>query len=154
MLFKQLQFVRDHTLKVMAGVTEEMADITPEGFNNTIRWNLGHIYFVLEVFAFEKNELPTKMPEDFSKLFAPGTSTADWEDTTLPTINELTLLLQDQQGRIKATLENHLHENSKNPIVTKSGLKLVTVAEFLNFNLFHEGVHVSTIKLYKKLLEK
>lgn len=153
-IFKQLQFVRENTLKVMENITEELADITPDGFNNNIRWNLGHIYFVLEVFAFERNNMPTKLPEDFAVLFAPGTSPADWKGKPLPSLSELTLLLQEQQGRIKATLEGSLPETAHNPLVTKSGLNLETVGEFLNFNLYHEGVHFSTIKLYKRLLER
>ncbi|MDQ0256819.1 ADP-heptose:LPS heptosyltransferase [Evansella vedderi] len=153
-LFKQLQFVRDNTLKTLETITEDHADQIPEGFHNNIRWNLGHIYFVLEVFAFERNELPTKLPQEFYALFAPGTSPAEWKNAPTPTLSELTLLLQEQQGRIKTTLEGRLHEKAKNPLITKSGLNLETVGEFLNFNLFHEGVHFSTIQLYKRLLQK
>lgn len=57
-LFKQMDFVRGQTLKLMEGVTEEQADVIPEGFRNSIRWNLGHIYVVTERIAFQYIGLP------------------------------------------------------------------------------------------------
>lgn len=46
MIFKQINLVRQNTLNEMENLTEEQADQMPEGFRNTIRWNLGHIYTV------------------------------------------------------------------------------------------------------------
>ena len=51
-IFNQLDFARGGTLKSVENVTEQEADIIPEGFANSIRWNLGHIYTVHEQFAF------------------------------------------------------------------------------------------------------
>jgi hypothetical protein len=44
MIFNILEKVRANTLQNAEGITEEAADRMPEGFNNTIRWHLGHIY--------------------------------------------------------------------------------------------------------------
>ncbi|MFF3923476.1 DinB family protein [Paenibacillus lactis] len=47
-LLNQLDFARASTLAAAKDVTEQEADIVPEGFANSIRWNLGHIYTVHE----------------------------------------------------------------------------------------------------------
>lgn len=51
-IFKQLKFVRSVTVRAVEGLSEGILDSIPEGFNNNIRWNLGHIYLVQEKFAF------------------------------------------------------------------------------------------------------
>ena len=51
-LFNQLKAVRGDTINVVKELSESQADSIPEGFNNNIRWNLGHVYVVQELFAF------------------------------------------------------------------------------------------------------
>jgi hypothetical protein len=38
------------------------------------------------------------------------------------------------------------------PCTTSAGMTLETSEQFLGFNLYHEGMHLSVIKLYKILL--
>lgn len=152
LIFKQLDFIRKNTLRVVEDVTEEMADVIPEGFRNNIRWHLGHIYFVMEGFAFHYLDLPKRLPEGYAKLFANGTSPLEWEQTP-PTLEELRQLLSEQQERVRSLLENRTDVKVDPPFTNRSGVKLETVAEFLNFNLYHEGMHLGIIKTYKTLCQ-
>ncbi|MCZ8514022.1 DinB family protein [Paenibacillus filicis] len=152
-LFKQLGFVRGQTLKLMEGVTEEIADQIPEGFRNTIRWNLGHIYVVLERFAFQYIGLPQYLPEGFKEQFEYGTSPLNAADSLrIPTLQELVTLLKEQPERIQEALANRLNEKIAPPYTTSSGMTLETPEQFLSFNLYHEGMHLNVIKLYKRML--
>lgn len=104
-MFKQLAFVRGQTLKLMDGVTEETADRIPDGFRNTIRWQLGHIYVVLERFAFQFMGLPLHLPEGFKEQFEYGTTPLNRPNSVaVPTLPELESLLKDQQERIRDVL--------------------------------------------------
>lgn len=152
-LLNQLVFVRNNTLDAVEGISEEMANFIPAGFRNNIRWHLGHIYFVLEGFAFYSHDLPTKLPDGFPKYFANGTSPEDWDENT-SSLEEIVTLLRDQLPRVKDALSERLHEPSSKPFKHASGkIKLETVSEFLSFNLFHEGAHFYAIKNYKKMYE-
>lgn len=151
-LFTQLDFVRNRTITVAKTISEEKANVVPEGFKNNIRWHLGHIYFVQEKFAFGSLNLPTELPEAYSNYFAPGTSPLSW-DENLPTMTELIDLLKRQQERINETLKGRLEEEVPKPIRLKSGLELTKVAEFLSFNLFHEGGHLASINNFLKLIK-
>lgn len=152
-LFTQLAFVRGQTLKLMDGVTEEIADQIPEGFRNTIRWNLGHIYVVLERFAFQYMGLPQHLPNGFKEQFEYGTSPTNKPDSIpVPTLQELEILLKEQGERIRKVLEHRLQEKIVPPYTTSAGITLGTPEQFLSFNLYHEGMHISVIKLYKSLL--
>jgi hypothetical protein len=138
-IFTQLDFIRKNTLKAVADISEETADYIPEGFKNNIRWHLGHLYVVQEKLAFAPLDLSMELSTEMHSFFAPGTAPQDWK-TAPPNIEEITKLLQTR-----------IYEQVNHPFTTKSGLTLETVDQFLSFNLYHEGVHVSTIKALKTL---
>ncbi|MBW5445482.1 DinB family protein [Cohnella sp. CFH 77786] len=152
-LFDQAEFVRKQTLKAMEGVTEEMADKIPDGFRNSIRWNLGHVYVVLERYIFKYLELPLHVPEGFQELFEFGTSPLGWPDSVrVPTLPELEALLAGQLARVREAVGHRLRDEVPQPYTTSLGMRLSTPEEFLSFNLYHEGMHLGAVKLYKKLL--
>ncbi|MGO4499320.1 DinB family protein [Paenibacillus sp. 2RAB27] len=146
---KQLDFIRQSTIKAVAGLSESTIDHIPEGFNNNIRWNLGHIYTVQEKFAFHFAGEPLQLPENFDRLFAKGTKPADWHEK-LPSLEELLVLLAEQPKRIQEVLQDRLDERVAKPFTTGSGLLLNTIGEFLNFTLYHEGMHFNTITILKR----
>jgi hypothetical protein len=151
-IFSQLDFIRKNTLKAITDIPEETADYIPEGFKNNIRWHLGHLYVVQEKLAFAPLDLPMELPTEMLAFFAPGTAPQDWK-TAPPTIEEITKLLEKQMDRVYEALQNRVYEQVNHPFTTKSGLTLETVEQFLSFNLYHEGVHISTIKALKTLSE-
>lgn len=149
-LFNQLAFVRSRLVMAMDGVTEEMADRIPDGYRNSIRWQLGHVYVICERFAFQYIGLPLHLPSGFKELYENGTSPLDAPSSlSLPSLQELTGLLSDQLERIRAQLKDRMQENVDPPYTTSGGMTMATPEQFLSFNLFHEGMHLSVIKLYK-----
>lgn len=152
-LWDQVQFVRGQTLKLMDGISETDADRLPEGFRNSLRWHFGHIYVVLERFAFRHLKLTEQYPEGYREAFETGTSPLDAPPgAKLPTLPELAERLSDQIVRIRAVLGDRLSERIDPPYVTGSGKSLATPEEFLSFNLYHEGMHIGIIKCYRRLL--
>ncbi|SDE10592.1 DinB superfamily protein [Paenibacillus sp. UNCCL117] len=154
-LFRQLDFVRSQTLKWMDGLTEEAADKIPEGFRNNIRWHFGHVYVVLERYCFQYSGLPLHLPPGFKERFEFGTSPLTLPASItapVPTLEELRVLLQGQPGRIREALSHRMPEKAAQPYTTSAGMLLETPEQFVSFNLFHEGMHLSVIKLYTSLL--
>ncbi|RJE85121.1 DinB family protein [Paenibacillus sp. 1011MAR3C5] len=153
-LFRQLAFVRNGTLKAASGVSEEMADLIPDGFRNSIRWNLGHVYVVLERFAFHNIGLPQQLPDGFKERFEYGTSPlTSVSSAAVPSLPELERLLGEQNARIQAALKDRLQEKIT-PYTTSTGITLDSPEQFLSMALYHEGLHQSIIKLYKNLLTR
>ncbi|MFJ5761170.1 DinB family protein [Neobacillus sp. NPDC093182] len=69
----QLEFARNVTLKVAQGITEENADVIPNGYPNSLRWQLGHINVSVVGIVFHfANEIPN-LPEGYMELFKTGT---------------------------------------------------------------------------------
>lgn len=148
-LFNQLKVIRNNTINAVQEVSESQANSIPEGFNNNILWNLGHVYLVQEKFAFGFIPEPMNIPDNFDDLFGRGSKPSEWKGQP-PTLADLIILLEDQTGRIKESLENRLEEAVANPFTMPSGLTLKTIGEFLTFSMYHEGMHVQTIKMLHK----
>lgn len=151
-IFKQLQFVRQNTIRSVENLNEEASFYIPQGFNNNIKWNLGHIYVIQERFAFHFTGERMNMPDYFIKQFGPGSKPIDW-DEQVPTLRQLIELLKNQMVRIPQALEPRITETVKEPYTTSTGMTLSSVAEFLSFSLYHEGMHFDAIKSIKRLIE-
>lgn len=143
-IFQQINLIRQNTLNEMEDLSEEQADQRPRGFNNTIRWNLGHIYTVQNVLLSKLGGKNIEIPSHCLELFASGTKPADWQGE-VPTLNELKQLLEEQPAKLKVALAGQLDEKAVEPFQSLS-----TIGELLNFTMYHEGMHVGTIKGLKK----
>jgi hypothetical protein len=150
-VFKQLEFVRNQTLKALEGTPEIMVARIPDKFRNHILWQAGHIYLVQERFAFLIHGFDAQLSEPFKALFAPGTTPLAWTETP-PSLSEVIDMLRMQQQRIQLALKDRIGEKAPSPYTTSSGMTLETIGEFLNFSLYHEGMHFNSIKQYKVLL--
>ncbi|WP_100406986.1 DinB family protein [Bacillus solitudinis] len=150
-IFKQLRFVREQTIGHVAEMNDEKSLIIPKGFNNNIKWNLGHIYIAQEKFAFHFIGEKLIIPAHFPELFSPGTNPNNW-GAQVPSIHELIQLLTNQVNRVEKGLELRMKETVEEPYTTSMGLTLSTVEEFLSFCLYHEGMHFDAIKSIKRLI--
>jgi uncharacterized damage-inducible protein DinB len=145
-LFIQLDLVRERTLQQLAAATEETADLVPQGFRNTLRWNLGHILTVQENLVFKLSGETFRLPESYPALFNNGTSPADWQ-TAPPSLETLKQQLAEQPQRIKDALASRLEDKLVQPF---KGIE--TVSGIIGFTLYHEGVHTGYMMAMRKLL--
>ncbi len=145
-LFKQLESYRRLVLGVLEDVSEEKAEIIPKGFNNNIRWNLGHLYLdqYLWIQAVTKEE--TVVPKEFNQWFGFGTSPQDFTSET-PSFVELKDLLEKQPHEIKNEYGHRLEEEFP---PTEMGMH--TIKQVLIRTIFHEGMHLQTILDIKKVM--
>jgi hypothetical protein len=147
-LLTQVELIRSITLKSVEAVSDEEADFQPQGFNNTIRWNLGHIYLVQERLAFHFAGFPLDVPQEYIDLFGSGTRPADWRKNA-PPLAEIMARLTEQPERIRTLLGDRLKEE---PVVVFNlfGGKLNTIGSIINYSLFHEGQHNTVLQALKR----
>ena len=148
-IFTQLKVIRGNLINSVKEVSESQADSVPERFNNSIRWNLGHVYLAQEQFAFAFAQEPMVVPDGFPELFGRDSKPLEWK-VQPPTLPVLIQLLEDQTSRIEEKLYNRLDEVVAKPLIMPSGLTLKTIGEYLTFSMYHEGLHVQTIKMLKR----
>lgn len=147
-LLKRMELIRSRTIKSLDATSENDLDVIPTGFNNSIRWNLGHVLFVQERLSYslagEQQELPDA--DKYSRLFANGTKPADWTEKP-PSVHEIRELLIAQSERIFKKFQSRLDEK-----IAKPFLEFETIGECIEYSLYHEGVHTGAIGGLKKAI--
>lgn len=147
LLFKQFEMTRGFFLRDLQDVTAEQASVQPEGFNNTIHWQVGHVLTVTEQFMLGYPRKTTHLPANYIELFGNGTRPADWSGE-IPSLEVLAGQLREQLGRIKEVPAELLDQKLNKPF-----LGLETVGELANMALFHESYHLGQIHSMKKLVQ-
>lgn len=144
LLFIQMERVRSRTIQVFEAIPEEIADIIPPGFNNSIRWQFGHILTIQERYAANLSGEPLELPDDYSEMFENGTKPADWTKAP-PSLQIIKEHLQNQPKRIIQKFSGKLENKLPEP---KRGME--TVGEILIHTVFHEGMHLGWIAALKR----
>jgi uncharacterized damage-inducible protein DinB len=147
LLFKQFELTRSNFLKHIEGLDPEQARFQPDGFNNNIHWHIGHVLTVTEQFMMGFPKKSNHLPANYIELFGNGTSPSNWTDD-VPSVEELTVQLETQLGRVKEVPASMLDQRLKQPF-----LGLETFGELANMALFHESYHLGQIHAMKKLLK-
>ncbi|MGG2196737.1 DinB family protein [Paenibacillus validus] len=143
-VFSQLALNRSRTLAVVAELSEKTADVVPNGFNNNIRWHLGHILTTQERLAFRLLGEPLELPEELTSLFVNGTKPADWQ-TSPPDLAALRQLLEEQPKRHRQRLQGRLNDK-----LTVAFKEFTRLDEVLMFSIGHEATHAGYIMALKK----
>lgn len=139
----QMNFTRVYTLGRLSQSSKAEWDTQPRGYNNTIRWNAGHIFVTMEYFAnLVIEEYETVNPK-WIRFFVTGTSPSSWEGD-VPSNEEILTALHKQKERIIKAFEGKLEEPIAEPI--KIGPHtMATVEAIVQFVVWHEGVHAGII---------
>jgi uncharacterized damage-inducible protein DinB len=149
MLFQQMEFIRERTIAALDATTEELADVMPNGFRNSIRWNLGHIFIAQENLLHRFIGEEPGLPEHFLELFQFNTNPTIWEHTP-PSLTELRDLLVEQPNKMKDKFTGRLDEVGKKPFNLTDKVQFTTLGEVLSFTNWHEGLHQGTITTIKR----
>ena len=147
---KQLKQARLQTIQFLQAVSSLEALSIPKGASNNLLWHAGHLYVTLEKFAFSSVSLPSYVPNTFGQLFSKGTSPEDWHHQTLPTLEEIILLLNNQLNRLNDIPLTTLHPIEA--LTTGTGFHLPSQEAYLTYALYHEAMHFGQMKLLLKLL--
>jgi hypothetical protein len=151
MSIKHFQWIRNNTIKFGETVEGGALQEVPNGFNNNILWNLGHLIVATENLLFKASGRETHHPEGYEEAFGGGTSPKTW--TAEPaTKNEVLSHLVEQSKRISTTFEGHVGDALPKEL-TIAGIEMKTVRDLLEFTMIHETMHFTTIRLYNKILK-
>ncbi|MDN4525011.1 DinB family protein [Fictibacillus fluitans] len=146
-IINQFSMARNWTIELAEDLTEEIANMQPEGFNNTIKWQLGHIIGAAEYFMRILPGNQAELPVLYQELFSPGTRPSEWKSEP-PHLSEITIELKKQLERINKISPEQLKETLKEPVHHFN-----TVADSASFCVLHESVHVGQIQIMKQFFK-
>lgn len=134
--------------QALKGLSDDAYFFIPQGFDNNIAWNLGHIIVTQQALHYQLSGLQPVTTKVDRAMFKTGTSPADW--TEKPDIGRLLVLLAETPGQLKTDFEAGRFAGFQ-PYTTSVGVHFETFADALAFNNFHEGLHLGAILALRNL---
>ena len=135
----------------LQGISESQMDIQPEGFHNTVRWNIGHMVYWLDKYASLSFGSPSAIPAQYETLFNSGTKPSDWT-VTPPSKDELIAMLAAQLSHLSELTPEMLEQRLQSPFEL-GPFQFATAGDLFNFALIHEAIHFGVISSQLKLIK-
>ncbi len=144
--------VHNMALQQIQAIPEELFDVQPPQFNNTIRWHVGHMIVTLNYFLYKATSFQFEIPEVYGRLFSPGTKPSDWT-VAPPTKEELLECISGQLKGLEGISAASLEEPLKQP-VDLGPMHFENAGELVNFALIHEAMHLGNIASMLKVIKQ
>jgi hypothetical protein len=147
--FDILKTSRQSILKVIGGLTLEQLHTIPEGFKNNIAWNVAHLVVTQQLLHYKLSGLDCLISEELINNYRKGTFPT--KKHTQQEFEEITNLLVELPGILEKDFNNGVFKKY-NVYKTSTGFILDSFAAAVNFNNYHEGLHLGIILAIKKLV--
>ena len=121
----------------------------PEKFNNNLIWNIAHLVVTQQLLTYSLSGLPMQISDELVEKYKKG-SMVDG-NVSQEEINEIKGLLFSTIEQTKEDYEKGVF-NSFQPYTTSTNSTLKSFEEAMEFNNFHEGIHLGYILALKKSL--
>lgn len=153
-----LDAVKDQTLKLRAMIArlvaedKHRADVIPAGWNNNLRWHVGHLITTPHLLTQALMGEPLTMPAEYRALFAKGTSPAGWQGQEVPPLDTLLGQMTACSEAIFEAFAARADEPFPQPYTTSVGVVLATPAQSLLFSQAHDGIHLGMVMALRRAL--
>ena len=134
-------FIENHSL-------EELNKV-PEGFSNNIIWNIAHTIVTQQLLVYKLSGLPMVVSDDMVESYKKGTKTEN--NLSQAEVDAIKGMLFSTIEKTKEDYANKIFQAyNQYTVTTKSTLS--NVEEAIEFNNFHEGIHLGYILALRKSL--
>ncbi|NGZ74739.1 DinB family protein [Saccharibacillus alkalitolerans] len=147
-VFKLMDRVQGVILKYAENVSEEARTVVPEGFNNNLHWQLGHIITVSDRVVNGLSGRQPLLPAAYTTFFAPGTKPADWQGEP-PAWEELIEAIRELPQRFRDAYADKLDEPLAN---TDNFAKAETLGDLVMLNVGHMNQHAGMINAMTRVV--
>ncbi|NIK80449.1 hypothetical protein FHS15_005639 [Paenibacillus castaneae] len=146
------KLVRQMVIRQVDAIPEQLFDIQPAAFNNTIRWNIGHIIISLNGLLSRGGfTLDFSIPDHYRTLFLTGSKPSDW-NITPPSKEELLKQLSEQLQAL-SEISPMVLDNVLEPAVQLGHMNFEKFGEIFSFATIHETMHSNTISCLLKVIK-
>lgn len=153
LITEAIRVARRPFIKLIEGLSEDELNYIPEGFNNNIIWNFGHIVVSTQTLAYVRTGIladatSVKYVEEFKKGSKPTRhySIAEIEDLKNMALSTIDQLEQD-------FIVDRFTEIT--PYSTETfGVEMHSIEEILLMSLSHDMLHYGNAIAQKRLLNK
>ena len=147
--FKIWETIRKLYLKLIENYSLEQMNKIPKGFSNNLAWNLGHIIVSQQGLVYRLSGLPTYVSDEMTNSYKNGSKPTG--TTTQAEIDELKVLLFSLNEKTKEDYANGKFV-TYTEYTTSTGFHLASIKEAIEFNNYHEGLHLGFMMNIRKFI--
>ena len=151
---KQIEIIRKtrtFLLKNLEDLTTEQYNKIPEGFNNNIIWNLGHMIAAQQGVCYIRAGLAPHVSESFINHYKSGSKPQGNVDAS--GIEQIKSLLFSTLDQLEEDYSNNIF-GGYIAWTTRYDVELTSIDDALNFIPFHEGLHSGCSTVLKRLVTR
>ena len=147
--FKITRTSREIYTKWLESYTLEQLNKIPQGFNNNLIWNIGHIVVSQQILVYGGAGLPMNVSEELLVKYRRGSKPE--ADATQEEVNEIKNLLFSTIEKTEDDYKNGVF-TTYNARKSELGFELSSVEDAITFNNYHEGIHLGIMMQLKKFI--
>ncbi|WP_269224249.1 MULTISPECIES: DinB family protein [Flavobacterium] len=129
--------------------TLEQLNKIPDGFSNNLIWNLGHIVVTQQLLVYKLSGLPMAVSDEMVEKYRKGTKPE--HDVTQEEANQIQALLFQTIDQLEVDYKNGIFVNYQE-YPTSTGYILKSTKGAIEFNNFHEGLHIGIMMSIRKFI--
>ena len=119
----------------------------PDGFNNNIIWNIAHVIVTQQLLVYNLSGLPTIVSNEMIDSYRKGTKPL--RDLNQAEVDAISNLLFSTLEKTKDDYDSKLFQTYNQYTVTTKNT-ISNIEEAIEFNNFHEGIHLGYILALRK----
>ena len=147
--FKIWESNRNIYLSFLENYSLEQLNTIPQGFNNNLIWNIGHIIVAQQGLVYRLSGLPMYISDEMRETYQKGSKPIG--ATTQKEVDELKDLLISLIAKTKQDFADGKFV-SYNDYTTSTGFNLSSSKEAMKFNNYHEGIHLGCMMNIRKFI--
>ena len=152
-VFEFIINARKAFIHLIDGLSIEQLNKIPEGYNNNIIWNFGHIVVSTQTLCYVRTEIlkdtsSVKFNEFYKKDTRPTYTVTEEE------VEEIKAIALESIEKIKEDYANRLFANMTPFSTSTYGVEMKSIEEVLITTIGHDNVHYGYAWALKKGLEK
>ena len=129
--------------RIIENIALEDLNKIPNGFNNNIIWNIGHIVVTQQLLAYKLSGLPMIINDELVAKYRKDTKPEG--AVTQEEVNTIKDLLFFTVEKTKEDYKEGLFKNYQAYTVSTTGNTLTNIDEAFQFIMFHEGMHLGYV---------
>ena len=129
-------------LSMLENYSLEQLNFIPEGYNNNIFWNIAHSAATMQLLVYSLSNSNWRIPKEIVKGYRNGTRPERLY--TQEEVDAVRSILVSSAEQCERDYNDGYFGDYKG-FTTVTGFDMKSVEDAINFNLYHEGVHMGYV---------
>lgn len=146
----RIRNARQYLLRLIDGVSSEKLNEIPDGFNNNIIWNIGHLISAQQSICYLRAKLQPTVDSDILKAFQP--SSKPQKVFSVTEITTLKTLFVNSIDDFERDFSNQLFDQYQPWVAKPYGMNVDNIVDAMDFLMYHDGLHAGYVMAMRRLL--